>query len=98
MRELVVSAFGLDLGSYRTISRDQVSEIQIRHRGRLTHFGRVTDRYACHGDGYDCIFLDPRVLLVLPVDLALGAVATPPMLVVEGSRRLWPARILKIMP
>jgi hypothetical protein len=36
--------------------------------------------------------------LILPFDVAFGAVATPPMLVVEGVRRLIPAKILKIVP
>ena len=73
------------------IHRDQIFEIQVRHRGHLSYFGRVFPR--CD----ECV-RPPSVLLIVPVDLAFGTVATPPMLVVESVRRLMPAKILKIVP
>jgi len=96
-RQLMVSASGLLLEpDWRMIPKDQVSEIQVRHRGRLSYFGWLEGKRPPDPDfGY---LFDPVAWLILPFDLAFGAVATPPMLAIEGSRRLRPAKVFKIQP
>jgi len=97
-RVFTVSSAELLICPDRTLPRDQVAEIQIRHRGRFIYFGQVLGGL-CTGDGYDCLFFDGTIALaLLPIDLAYGAVATPLMLIVESARRLAPAKILKIVP
>jgi hypothetical protein len=91
-RQLLISTSGLEVGpNWRRIPRDEVVEIQVRHRGRLSYFGRVFA--TCE----ECL-LTPVVFLMVPLDLAYGAAATPPMLVVESVRRLMPPKVLKIAP
>jgi hypothetical protein len=97
---LSISKDGLILqtpSDYRPISRPQVLEVQVRHRGPLSYFGRILNQY-CDGrcDEYGCLF-DPVVLILLPVDLVYGAIVTPPLLPIEGIRRLLPAKVYKIV-
>jgi hypothetical protein len=98
-KELSISQAALQvLQPYQLIPHDQVKEVQVRHRGRLSYFAWILNKYCDgRGDEYGCLF-DPTVLILLPIDLAYGAAATPLMLPIEGVRRLLPAKIYKIAP
>jgi hypothetical protein len=73
------------------IQREQVEEVLVRHRGRLS-FGVIEHHFACVDD-LGCVF-DPIPALVLPIDLAFGLIATPPMLPIEAVRRIGSTRVL----
>jgi hypothetical protein len=90
-----VSSQGLQIPFSSTLLRpDQVLEIQIRHRGRLSYFGWLTGKLC--SEQFSCL-IPPTLLAIVPMDLAFGAVATPPMLLIESSRRRKAPRILKIV-
>ncbi len=94
-RDLWVTSTGLRIPFPGTLLRpDQVLEIQIRHRGRFNYFGWIGNKLC--PEPLSCGV--PIVLVILPVDWAFGAVATPPLLLVERSRRRRAPRILKILP
>jgi hypothetical protein len=88
-----VYAEGVHLIGSTNTRPDQIVEIQVRHRGRMNYFGRVEE-------GVCAVACDQLMqALVFPVDAAFGAVATPPLLVVEGTRRLFsPVKTYKIVP
>jgi hypothetical protein len=94
-RQLWASAAGLQIPPFRKLGPDQVLEIQVRHRGRLSYFGWLTDQLC--PEPFSCL-IPPTFLVILPADLAFGAVTTPLMLPIEGSRRRKAPRILKIVP
>jgi hypothetical protein len=93
-RQLWVSPGGIRTPLNRMLRPDEVAEIQIRHRGRFNYFGWLGGKIC--PEPLSCV-IPPTFLMILPIDWAFGAVATPPMSLIERTRRRKTPRILKIV-
>jgi hypothetical protein len=85
-------------GSGHDIPAASVAEVRIRHNGAfndpLTQSFQA-GFFMCEHLGTSCEHA-PILIAMIPVCLAVGVASTLPALVVEGIRRLLPARVIKV--
>jgi hypothetical protein len=99
--ELIFSPIGVKISpSGPLIPREQVMEIRIHRDGRFSDAlwapGGVIVNGLCGNDDLGFCFLDPFVLLSLPVDFGLSLAAAPITLPIEGIKHLWPDKVVKV--
>jgi hypothetical protein len=89
----------------RSVPSEQVAEIRIRHRMRWTDaflappaigLGALANVFSSGELGIGPP--PPEDFLLLPLALGVGLAAAPFVAVIEGTRRLVPARALKVKP
>jgi hypothetical protein len=95
-------AMGIDgqhlWGAGNDIPGNRVSEVRIYHKGRFAD--PLTEAF--RGGIFLCGHLDSACddalgfVAVIPLAVGYGVVSTVPLIVIEGIRRLLPARVIKV--